>query len=169
MAKALRVLIVDDCKDTAHSLAILTELWGHQPWIAHDGHEALAAAEVCQPDVVLLDIGLPRMNGYEVARRLREQTHRLRPLIVAITGYGLEQDRRRAHAAGFDLHLLKPVHPETLRHVLSGMSNRHASGSEGADSTEPCAGEGANSPWTLRHHAVAFRAGMFYSVSGVSN
>lgn len=116
--QTLRVLIVDDNQDAAETLAELLQMWGHQVHLAHEGRSAIDAALTFEPDLVLLDIGLPVMDGYEVARRLRNHAgDRLR--LVAVTGYGQETDRRRAQAAGFQHHLVKPVDLEELRSLLA--------------------------------------------------
>ncbi|MEA2691566.1 MAG: hypothetical protein QOJ16_953 [Acidobacteriota bacterium] len=124
--RPLAVLIVEDDRDTAHSLATLVELWGHRPRTAADGLAGLAAAEP-SPDVALLDLGLPGMDGCTLARELRL---RLGPdlLLVALTGYGQEEDRRRTREAGFDHHFVKPVAPQTLRHLLADRSKQRPSG-----------------------------------------
>jgi CheY-like chemotaxis protein len=119
-----RVLVVDDNVDAADSLALLVRLDGHEVRTAHDGQAALEAAQAFHPQVILLDIGLPRMDGYEVARRLREQPGGDRYIMAAVTGYGQDEDRLRAHDAGFDHHLLKPVDPKVLRQVITAMSVR---------------------------------------------
>src|SRR5262249_18028864 len=116
--RALRVLIVDDNVDAAQSLAVLLNLWGHEVYTAHDGAAALEAAQPWQPEVVLLDRGLPGMDGYEVARRLRAAQGSAGPLLVALTGYAQDEDRRRSQDAGFDRHLVKPVDPEILEALL---------------------------------------------------
>lgn len=116
---ARRILVVDDNEDARDSLDLLLRLDGHEIRKAADGPAALAAAPEFRPDVVLLDIGLPGMDGYEVARRLREQSSTRGALLVAITGYGQPDDRLRAEAAGFDHHLVKPVDPEALGRVLA--------------------------------------------------
>jgi CheY-like chemotaxis protein len=103
------VLVVEDNIDAAESAAVLLRLHGHQVTVAHDGVEALQAAERIQPDVVLLDIGLPKLSGWEVAKALRERPTRKRPLLVAITGYNDGAARERSAEAGIDLHLAKPV------------------------------------------------------------
>jgi PAS domain S-box-containing protein len=119
-AVARRVLLVDDSHDAAESLAMLLEFEGHEISIAHDGAEAVRAAERVRPDVVLMDIGLPILNGYEACRRIRDHPWGATMLMVAITGWGQEEDREQSHAAGFDLHLVKPVdHAELLRVVAS--------------------------------------------------
>jgi signal transduction histidine kinase/DNA-binding response OmpR family regulator len=109
-----RVLIVDDNTDAAHSLAMLMEVSGHETHLCYDGQSALTEAQEFQPDVVLLDIGLPGLDGLEVARRLRAMTLSPRPMLVALTGYGQNDDVRRSKEAGFDHHLVKPTDPQTL-------------------------------------------------------
>jgi CheY-like chemotaxis protein len=109
-----RVLVVDDNADAARSLSMLLEMNGHEVHTCHDGPSALRAAEAFGPEVVLLDIGLPGMDGFEVARRLREQTVPQQPLLVALSGYGQAEDQRRSREAGFDHHLVKPADPEVL-------------------------------------------------------
>jgi CheY-like chemotaxis protein len=113
------VLIVDDNTDAAESLAMLLRSAGHQVHTAHDGPAALKTAEAIRPDAVLLDIGLPRMDGYEVARRLRAQLGLKEVLLVAVTGYGQEEDRRRVEQAGFDAYLVKPADLAALRNLLA--------------------------------------------------
>lgn len=114
----LRILVVDDNVDSADSMALLLSLDGHEVRTAFDGPGALAEAADFQPQAVLLDIGLPGMDGYEVARRMRELAGLRDVLMIAITGYGQEDDRTRSKAAGFDHHLVKPVDPETLSRLL---------------------------------------------------
>lgn len=114
---ARRVLVVDDNKDTATSLAMLLNTLGHKTHVAFDGPAALEAVRTFQPEIVLLDIGLPGMDGYEVVRRL-QRDRRGDMLLVALTGYGQEEDIRRAKEAGFDCHLLKPVAHEDLQRLL---------------------------------------------------
>ena len=114
-----RVLIVDDNMDGADMLAMLLRAEGHEVHAAYDGPTGLAAALEFQPQIVLLDIGLPRMDGYEVARRLRKQEGLRNVYLVALTGYGQEEDRRMAMEAGFDAHLVKPADPAVLQGVLA--------------------------------------------------
>jgi signal transduction histidine kinase/DNA-binding response OmpR family regulator len=114
-----RVLVVDDNRDAAESLALLLEVAGHATRVSHDGPTALTTAAEFQPDAVLLDIGLPGMDGYEVARRLRAAPTTRRALLVALTGYGQIEDQRRAREAGFDHHLVKPADLEALAALLS--------------------------------------------------
>jgi PAS domain S-box-containing protein len=113
------VLVVDDLVDSAHSLARLLRLKGYRVELAHDGPAALAAAARLRPDAVLLDIGLPGQNGYEVARAIREEPWGRAVPLVALTGWGQEADRRRSREAGFDRHLVKPVDPELLLKTLA--------------------------------------------------
>jgi two-component system, chemotaxis family, CheB/CheR fusion protein len=112
-----RLLVVDDNRDSAESLALLLQVQGYEVQTAHDGLAALERARVFRPDVVLLDIGLPRMDGYEVARRLRQEGGH-QAVLVALTGYGTDEDQRRSQAAGFDHHLLKPVELDALHELL---------------------------------------------------
>jgi CheY-like chemotaxis protein len=116
--RGLRVLVVDDDTDSADSMALLLRMYGHEVRTAADGVQALRAAQEQQPDVVLLDIVLPGMNGFEVARRLQQQQTGKRSLFVAVTGFREEADRHFSPDANFDLHLLKPVNPEELQKVL---------------------------------------------------
>ena len=125
-----RILIVDDNYDGADSLAMLLDEIGHETHLAHDGLEALAAAERIRPDVVLLDIGLPKLNGYEVCRRIREHTWGEALMMVALTGWGQDEDRQRSFEAGFDTHLVKPVDHAVLMRLL-------AAGANGASMTQP--------------------------------
>ena len=113
-----RVLVVDDNSDAADSVAILLAGAGHEVRVAYSGNSALELAVDYRPDVVLLDIGLPEMDGYEVARRLRQQVEINHTKLIALTGYGLETDRQRSKEAGFDYHLVKPVDLGTLQQLL---------------------------------------------------
>jgi CheY-like chemotaxis protein len=116
-----RVLVVDDNRDAAASLAMMLSLVGHETRTAQDGLEALELAEVFRPDAILLDIGLPKLNGYDVCCRIREQSWGKRSFIVAITGWGQEDDRRRSREAGFDQHLVKPVDFAALETLLAAV------------------------------------------------
>ncbi len=113
-----RILVVDDSHDTAESLAMILRLSGHEVHLAFDGPGAIAAALTHRPDVALLDIGLPGMNGYEVARCLREDHGLTQTVLVALTGWAQTEDRRRAQEVGFAHHLVKPVEPEALHRLL---------------------------------------------------
>jgi CheY-like chemotaxis protein len=116
--KGLRVLVVEDHADGAASLAMLLRMSGHDVRVAADGPAALKEAQVVRPDVVLLDIGLPGMDGYEVAKRLQEQKAEKKPLLVAVTGYASEADRQHSAAVGIDLYLVKPADPNQLLRLL---------------------------------------------------
>jgi two-component system CheB/CheR fusion protein len=126
----LRVLVVDDNVDAAQAMKHVLKLSGHRVTLAHDGPGALAAAAAEPPELVLLDIGLPGMDGYAVAARLREAGHD-RAALVAITGYGQEEDLRRSTAAGFDHHLVKPVDGAVLRKIIADISARFVRASVG--------------------------------------
>lgn len=115
-----RVLVVDDNLDSAETIALMAQLWGHDVRTAHDGQSALTTAADYRPEVVLLDIGLPGMDGFEVARKLREQEWMDGVMLVAMTGYGQEEDRRRSKDAGFDHHMVKPIDPGALQTLLAG-------------------------------------------------
>jgi CheY-like chemotaxis protein len=112
-------MVVDDNVDAAESLALLLRMEGHDVRVAHDGPAALAAVEAEPPDLVFLDIGMPVMNGYDVARRLRQRPGLDKLVLVAMTGWGQEEDRRRSQEAGFDHHLVKPVEPDALHQLLA--------------------------------------------------
>jgi len=129
--RSLRILVVDDNQDAARSIATLLELWGHETRCAHTGPAALELARTYCPHVVLLDIGLPGMDGYEVAARLREANAEDRLVLIAITGYGQQEDRRRSRSAGFDHHLIKPVLPETLQVLLRSLESALTSSAPG--------------------------------------
>jgi CheY-like chemotaxis protein len=122
LGQKCRILVADDLRDSAESLAIMLRLAGHDVETAHDGLEAVQAAAVFLPDVVLLDIGMPKMNGYEAARHIRQQTWGKSIALVALTGWGQEEDKRRALQAGFDHHLTKPVEPSALNKLLATCS-----------------------------------------------
>jgi PAS domain S-box-containing protein len=116
---ARRILVVDDNTDAADSLAIMLRILGHEARTAHDGLEAVATAADFRPDMIFLDIGMPRLNGYDACRRIREHAWGRNPFIVALTGWGQEEDKRRSEEAGFDSHLVKPVAPAALNELLA--------------------------------------------------
>jgi PAS domain S-box-containing protein len=118
-----RILVVDDNRDAAETLSALLEITGNEVRIAHDGLEAVQLAGECRPDVVLLDIGLPKLNGYEVAQKIREEPWGKGTVLVALTGWGQEEDRRRSQEAGFDHHMVKPVEPEALLRLLTSLAD----------------------------------------------
>jgi two-component system CheB/CheR fusion protein len=114
----LRVLIVDDNEDTADSLAVLVRMWGHEVQTTHDGLSAIETSLGFRPEVVVLDIGLPEIDGFEVAARLRALPGFERALIVGSSGYNSESDRRRAAEVGIDLYFVKPFDPWRLESIL---------------------------------------------------
>ena len=116
----LRILVVDDNRDAADSLRLWLEFSGHEVAVAYSGHDGVQAAEQYQPDVVLCDIGLPGLDGYGVARKLRDNPTTAKARLIAVTAYGQDEDRRRAHEAGFEQHLVKPVDPDALQRLLNG-------------------------------------------------
>ena len=118
---SLRVLVVDDNADAAESLAVLLRLMGHDVRLAEEGRTALALADAFDPQLVLMDIGLPGMSGYEIATALRQRPHMREATLVAVTGWGQDADRQRARDNGFDHHLTKPVEPELLQKILDSL------------------------------------------------
>jgi CheY-like chemotaxis protein/anti-sigma regulatory factor (Ser/Thr protein kinase) len=129
--KARRILIVDDNQDAATSLSMLLKLSGNATLMAHDGIDALAKAGDFRPDIILLDIGLPKMNGYDTCRAIRQQAWGKEIVILALTGWGKDEDRRKSQEAGFTDHLVKPIDHAALTKFLTadfpygGQSNLH--------------------------------------------
>ncbi len=121
---ARRVLIADDNRDAAEMLDILLRISGHDVHLAHSGQEALQLVEHLKPDVAVLDIGMPDLNGYEVAQRIRQEAWGARIILIALTGWGQEDDKRRAQAAGFDHHCTKPVDPDDLERFFTSSEKR---------------------------------------------
>ncbi|HVS00985.1 MAG TPA: ATP-binding protein [Thermoanaerobaculia bacterium] len=121
--RGVRVLVVEDNVDAAESLAALLRLWHHDVHVVHDGLEAIEAARRQQPEVVLLDIGLPGLDGYQVARKLRDEVGLDHALLVAMTGYGQPEDRRRSREAGIQHHFVKPVEPDVLKNLLTSFTS----------------------------------------------
>jgi CheY-like chemotaxis protein/anti-sigma regulatory factor (Ser/Thr protein kinase) len=119
-----RLLIVDDNQDAANSLAMLLKLQGHEVRVAHSGPAALDVTKGYRPDVVFLDIGMPGMDGYEVARQFRQQAGFEDVVLAALTGWGQQEDRRRTMEAGFDHHLVKPPEPKAVEGVLAKLKRR---------------------------------------------
>lgn len=115
---ARRILVVDDNQDAASSLAAMLRMMGHEVQVAHDGLEALRAGAAFEPDLMLLDIGMPKLDGHEVCRRLREEPWGRQVIVAALTGFGQEDDRRTSREAGFDVHLVKPLDPAALEGLL---------------------------------------------------
>lgn len=120
-----RLLVVDDNQDAADSLAVLLMLQGHEVRVAHGGPAALEITKGYAPDVVFLDIGMPGMDGYDVARRLRQQPGLENVVLAALTGWGQQEDRRRTAEAGFDHHLVKPPEPKAVEGVLAQLNRKH--------------------------------------------
>jgi len=118
LSESLRVLVADDNRDLVASTSALLDLWGHQSHTVHSGNEVIAAALAFRPDVILLDIGLPEIDGFELARQIRTESTLDRVRLVAMTGYGQESDRARGRSAGFDTHLVKPVHADLLKATI---------------------------------------------------
>jgi PAS domain S-box-containing protein len=127
-APARRILVVDDNRDSAESLATLLDLRGNEVQTAYDGVEAVEKAAVYRPDVILLDIGLPKMNGYNACRAIREQPWGKNIVMVALTGWGQDEDRRKSVAAGFDSHLVKPVDLDDIMTLLGSSSIEESAG-----------------------------------------
>ena len=113
-----RVLVVDDDRDGAEMLAELIDLWGFQTRFALDGRSAMIAAQVFEPQLILLDVGLPDMDGYEIARQLRRQPNLARVVLVALTGWSGPERELRAREAGFDDYIVKPIQPSSLERLL---------------------------------------------------
>ena len=129
--KQLHVLVADDCRDAADSLSVLAKLWGHEVSVAYDGAAALAMASASQADVLLLDIAMPKLDGYHVARQLRRQARFADTLLIAITGWADRASRLLGEEAGFDLYLIEPVEPSTLE-VLLGLEQERLARSSAA-------------------------------------
>ncbi|HEU4427250.1 MAG TPA: PAS domain S-box protein [Myxococcota bacterium] len=138
-AHRARVLVVEDNPDAAEGVRMLLELLGHQVHVAYDGSAAIALAREQKPDVMLVDIGLPGVDGYEVARRVRAEPNLAKIALVALTGYGREEDRAQARAAGFDDHLTKPVEPDALTRIVAALAAAAVHHEEAAHE-EPSAG-----------------------------
>jgi len=116
-----RILVVDDCRNGAKTLAMMLKHMGNQTQTAHNGAEALEVGAAFRPDVIFLDIEMSVMDGYEAARRIRGEAWGERAILVAMTGWGRDEDRRRAREAGFDFHLIKPVELAALMEIVAGV------------------------------------------------
>jgi CheY-like chemotaxis protein len=127
LATKLRILIADDSQDSVDSLAMLLRIMGHEVGTAYDGEQAVEAAEAIRPEVMLLDIGMPKLNGYDACRRIREQPWGKEVFLMALTGWGQEEDHRRAEEAGFNGHLVKPVDLDALTKMLASWSSGKSS------------------------------------------
>jgi CheY-like chemotaxis protein len=119
LTSSLKVLIVDDNREAVETLGIMVERLGHDVRRAHDGHSAIDIAASFLPNVVLMDVGMPRLDGCETARRIRREPWGKSITLVALTGWGQDEDRRRTHEAGFDHHLVKPVASTVLLHLFA--------------------------------------------------
>ena len=117
--KRFRILVVEDNLDSAETLRMLLQMFGHEVTVAHTGTEGVAAAKLLHPQVVLCDIGLPGLDGYGVVGELRRDPETAGARVIAVTGYGGEEDRRRSQQAGFDMHLTKPLDPDTLQEAFA--------------------------------------------------
>jgi PAS domain S-box-containing protein len=138
-----RVLVVDDNRDSADTITALLLAWGHEARTLYDAESVISVVEEFQPDVVVLDIGLPKINGYDVARQLRQSGNPRHIVLVAFTGYGQDDDRRRVREAGFDYHLLKPLEPEALAKIIDAVP-AHVAPTSGAHSDKNGAEEALN-------------------------
>jgi CheY-like chemotaxis protein len=118
--------VVDDNPDSANSLAMLLRIMGNDTQTAHDGFETLDVAAGFRPDVIMLHIGMPKMDGYETARRIRQETWGKNVVLVAQTGWGQEDDKRQSQEEGFDFHMVKPVDPAALEKLLVGLRTEMA-------------------------------------------
>lgn len=125
--RSSRILIVDDSRDNADSMAMLLGLDGHETWTANDGNEAVARATELAPDIMLLDIGLPGMSGYEVCQAVRKLPTGSGILIIALSGWGQAADKQRALDSGFDEHLTKPVEHGELVRIMETLTRSRAS------------------------------------------
>ena len=121
---SLKVLIVDDNADAAEMLSALMQIIGHSSEVAHDGERALQICAEFRPDVVFLDLGMPGMNGYEVAEHIQAGQSPTKPVLVALTGWGDESDRARTQAAGFQHHLIKPTSLEAVESLLTELASK---------------------------------------------
>jgi CheY-like chemotaxis protein len=118
-----RILVADDNADSASSLALVLQMMGNDVRTARDGLEAVEVSQAFRPHAVLLDIGMPRLNGYDACRRMRQEAWGSNAVIVALTGWGQEEDKRQSQEAGFDYHLVKPVEPTALEKLLAALEN----------------------------------------------
>ena len=125
-AATLRILVVDDNRDSAETLELMLRHRGNSVSLAYDGEAAVQAATEFQPDVVVLDIGLPKLNGYEACRRIRQQTTGRRMIIIALTGWSRDEDRKLTREAGFDYHVVKPVSPNSMWTLIADLTSKRS-------------------------------------------
>jgi CheY-like chemotaxis protein/anti-sigma regulatory factor (Ser/Thr protein kinase) len=123
--EARRILVADDNEDSADSLSMMLEMLGHEVSLAHDGIEALEAAKRSKPELIFMDLGMPRMNGYDAAREIRNASECNGVVLVALTGWGQEEDRRRSYEAGFDHHIVKPIDFAIVEKLLIDLNGSH--------------------------------------------
>ena len=123
-AKKYRIVVADDLRDSADSLQLLLQAMGHEVQVAYDGEQALGAVEAFAPDLAFIDLGMPNVNGYQACRRIREQPWGQRVVLIALTGWGEENDRRRTREAGFDHHVVKPLDPTTLEALIDTLEQQ---------------------------------------------
>jgi CheY-like chemotaxis protein len=123
-----RILVVDDNHDAADSLAKLIRSFGHEAKAVYDGHAALKEATAFQPDMALVDIGMPGIDGYQTVAELRQRRGNVHLIVVAVTAWTREEDKRRAYDSGFDLHVAKPVSVEKLKELLGLLDPNHVEG-----------------------------------------
>src|SRR5262249_34362518 len=121
-----RILVADDNRDSADSLALMLEMLGHEVSCAHDGLEALETAKRVKPELVFLDLGMPRMNGYDAARMIRKQPASEGGILGALTGGGQKEDRRRSYEAGFDHHIVNPIDFAAVENLLKNLNGKKA-------------------------------------------
>jgi CheY-like chemotaxis protein len=117
--KGRRILVIDDNKDAAQILGMVLEMSGHEVHLGYDGEQAVAMARDLLPEIALVDIGLPKLNGYGVAQNIRAEPWGEKMVLIALTGWGQEEDKRRAIAAGFNFHLTKPVDPDQVDALIA--------------------------------------------------
>jgi CheY-like chemotaxis protein len=120
--RRFKILVVDDNHDSALSMSMMLSIMGHETRTAHDGESAVITAETFLPEVILLDIGLPKLNGYEVAQRIREKSWGTSMYLIAVTGWGQDEDRQRSTEVGLNLHMVKPVEPSALEKLLASLA-----------------------------------------------
>jgi CheY-like chemotaxis protein/two-component sensor histidine kinase len=160
-AVSRRVLVVDDNEDALHTLSKLVAFEGNEVAEARDGLEAIDVAERFLPEVILMDLGMPNLNGYEAARRIRREPWGLGIVLIATTGWGQEEDRRRTKEAGFDYHLVKPIEPDELCKLLEALAPRRladvAPAREPFHVSEPAAGDGIRNGHGDRHQTDILR------------